>query len=82
MVSKFPTGLFPCLSQWPLGRPSGDWGSLPLEGGVEAAYKRQLDQAPNPAARGRLLRDLLQHAEPLEDIWSRGVPSVVFLVPV
>lgn len=25
--------------------PSGDWGSLPLEGGVEAAYKRKLDQA-------------------------------------
>lgn len=25
--------------------PSGDWGSLPLEGGIEAAYKSQLDAA-------------------------------------
>ncbi|MEA2645439.1 MAG: hypothetical protein QOE92_522, partial [Chloroflexota bacterium] len=28
--------------------PSGDWGSLPLEGGVEAAFKAQLDAAPDP----------------------------------
>lgn len=25
--------------------PSGDWGSLPLEGGIEAAYRAELDQA-------------------------------------
>jgi acetyl-CoA carboxylase carboxyltransferase component len=30
--------------------PSGDWGSLPLEGGIEAAYKRELQAAPDPAA--------------------------------
>jgi acetyl-CoA carboxylase carboxyltransferase component len=28
--------------------PSGDWGSLPLEGGIEAAYRRELDAAPDP----------------------------------
>ena len=27
--------------------PSGDWGSLPLEGGIEAAYKRQLEGSPD-----------------------------------
>ena len=27
--------------------PSGDWGSLPLEGGIEAAYRRELDAAPD-----------------------------------
>lgn len=27
--------------------PSGDWGSLPLEGGIEAAYKRELLAAPD-----------------------------------
>lgn len=31
--------------------PSGDWGSLPLEGGIEAAYRAELDQAPDRAAR-------------------------------
>jgi acetyl-CoA carboxylase carboxyltransferase component len=30
--------------------PSGDWGSLPLEGGIEAAYKRELLAAADPAA--------------------------------
>ena len=28
--------------------PSGSWGSLPLEGGVEAAYKRAIEEAPDP----------------------------------
>lgn len=30
--------------------PSGDWGSLPIEGGLEAAYKSELERAENPAA--------------------------------
>ncbi len=30
--------------------PSGDWGSLPLEGGVQAAYKRQIEAAEDPKA--------------------------------
>jgi acetyl-CoA carboxylase carboxyltransferase component len=29
--------------------PSGDWGSLPLAGGIEAAYKAQLEAADDPA---------------------------------
>ncbi|KAH8101785.1 propionyl-CoA carboxylase [Cristinia sonorae] len=43
--------------------PSGDWGSLPLEGGIEAAYKRKLDQAPTPAARDKLMKSLLEQFE-------------------
>jgi acetyl-CoA carboxylase carboxyltransferase component len=31
--------------------PSGDWGSLPLEGGVEAAYRTEIEAAPDPRAR-------------------------------
>ena len=30
--------------------PSGDWGSLPMEGGIEAAYRAQLDAADDPEA--------------------------------
>ncbi len=30
--------------------PSGDWGSLPLEGGIEAAYRADLDAAEDPEA--------------------------------
>ncbi len=30
--------------------PSGDWGSLPMEGGLEAAYRRELEAAEDPVA--------------------------------
>ncbi len=33
--------------------PSGDWGSLPLAGGVEAAYKAELERAADPEALRR-----------------------------
>lgn len=28
--------------------PSGDWGSLPIEGGIEAAYRAELEASPDP----------------------------------
>ena len=31
--------------------PSGRWGSLPLEGGIEAAYRADLDAAPDPQGK-------------------------------
>lgn len=31
--------------------PSGYWGSIPLEGGIAAAYRRDIAAAPDPAAR-------------------------------
>ena len=31
-----------------LAWPSGDWGSLPFEGGLEAAYKSDLEKSNNP----------------------------------
>ncbi len=45
--------------QYRFAWPSGDWGSLPIEGGIEVAYKSELAQAENPGAmleeiRGRL----------------------------
>jgi acetyl-CoA carboxylase carboxyltransferase component len=30
--------------------PSGNWGSLPMAGGLEAAYRRELEAAEDPAA--------------------------------
>ena len=30
--------------------PSGDWGSLPIEGGIEVAYKAELAESPDPDA--------------------------------
>lgn len=45
--------------QYRFAWPSGDWGSLPIEGGVEVAYKADLEASEDPAAhleaiRGRL----------------------------
>ncbi len=31
--------------------PSASWGSLPIEGGVKAAYRKEIDSAPDPKAR-------------------------------
>ncbi|RPI13745.1 MAG: methylmalonyl-CoA carboxyltransferase [Lysobacterales bacterium] len=39
--------------------PSGDWGSLPVEGGVEAAFKAQIEAAPDPEAARREIRERL-----------------------
>jgi propionyl-CoA carboxylase beta chain len=33
--------------------PSGDWGSLPAEGGIDAAYKAHIEAAPDPDAARR-----------------------------
>ncbi len=38
---------------------SSYWGSLPLEGGIEAAYRAEIDAAPDPAAKMREIEDRL-----------------------
>ena len=37
--------------QYRFAWPSGDWGSLPIEGGIEVAYKSELEAAEDPAGR-------------------------------
>ena len=39
--------------------PSGDWGSLPIAGGLEAAYKAELERAADPAAKMAEIEDRL-----------------------
>ncbi|WP_262696289.1 acyl-CoA carboxylase subunit beta [Kordiimonas aquimaris] len=36
--------------QYRFAWPSGDWGSLPLEGGIEVAYKAELEASDDPEA--------------------------------
>ena len=40
--------------------PSGNWGSLPVEGGVKAAYRRDIEGADDPAAREREIEEELR----------------------
>ena len=43
--------------------PSGDWGSLPIEGGIEVAYRAELGEVPDTVTdvffrlAGRSLRE-------------------------
>ena len=39
--------------------PSAYWGSLPLEGGIEAAYRAEIDAAPDPAKKLKEIEDRL-----------------------
>jgi propionyl-CoA carboxylase beta chain len=39
--------------------PSGDWGSLPIAGGLEVAYKSELEAADDPAALLEEIRERL-----------------------
>ena len=39
--------------------PSGRWGSLPLEGGIEAAYRADIDGADDPDAKLEEIQDRL-----------------------
>jgi len=61
--------------------PSGDWGSLPLEGGIEAAYKRQLDAAGSAKAREERMADLLEKFEsvrsPMKTAHKFGVEEMI-----
>lgn len=42
--------------QYRFAWPSGDWGSLPLEGGIEVAYKAELEAADDPEAHLAAIR--------------------------
>jgi acetyl-CoA carboxylase carboxyltransferase component len=45
--------------QYRFAWPSGDWGSLPIDGGVEVAYKSELEASADPAAHLEAIRDRL-----------------------
>lgn len=45
----------PTKTRWRYCWPSGDWGSLPMAGGIEAAYKRQLEASDDPEAELKAL---------------------------
>jgi acetyl-CoA carboxylase carboxyltransferase component len=45
----------PTRTRWRYCWPSGDWGSLPMAGGIEAAYKRQLEASSDPEAELKAL---------------------------
>jgi acetyl-CoA carboxylase carboxyltransferase component len=58
--------------------PSGQWGSLPLQGGVDAAYRRVIEAADDPEAkRAELERDYQQMTSPFRTAEMFGVEDIV-----
>ncbi|KAI8578499.1 hypothetical protein K450DRAFT_247193 [Umbelopsis ramanniana AG] len=59
--------------------PSGDWGSLPLEGGIYAAYKRELDAAGEN--RNKLYESILAQFEavrsPVRTAENFDIPEII-----
>lgn len=58
--------------------PSGDWGSLPIEGGLEAAYKRVLEASADPGAAKAQIEVLLNSIRsPFRTAEAFGVEDII-----
>jgi acetyl-CoA carboxylase carboxyltransferase component len=58
--------------------PSGDWGSLPIEGGVQAAYRREIEASPDPDARRREIEEKLHRfRSPLKTAEAFGIEEII-----
>lgn len=59
---------------WPTAR----WGSIPIEGGVAAAYRREIEAAPDPLARRRELEAYYHRlASPFRTAEAFGVVDII-----
>ena len=59
--------------------PSAEWGSIPIEGGIAAAYRREIESSPNPAARQAELEAQLApiRSAPFRTAEISGVEDIV-----
>lgn len=64
--------------QYRFAWPSGDWGSLPIDGGVEVAYKSELEAAADPvAALAAIKARLDQVKSPFRTAERFGVEDII-----
>jgi acetyl-CoA carboxylase carboxyltransferase component len=58
--------------------PSAEWGSLPIEGGVAAAYRREIEAASDPRLRQAEIEDeLRRYASPMLTAEAFAVEDVI-----
>jgi acetyl-CoA carboxylase carboxyltransferase component len=58
--------------------PSADWGSLPIEGGVQAAYRREIESSQNPVKKRKELEDMLeQYRSPFRTAEAFGIEEII-----
>ena len=61
-----------------LAWPSGEWGSLPVEGGVAVAFRRDIASAPDPAAReAELEAEFREIANPFRTAEAFAVEDII-----
>ena len=61
-----------------LAWPSAEWGSLPIEGGAAAAFRREVQQAADPDARLKELEDELRGlASPFRTAEAFGIEDII-----
>lgn len=58
--------------------PSAEWGSLPIEGGVAAAFRREIEAAADPKAREQEIEEELRAlASPFRTAEAFGVEDII-----
>lgn len=61
-----------------LAWPTAEWGSLPVEGGVAAAFRRDIEAADDPKAREQELEaELRVYASPFRTAEALGVEEII-----
>ena len=61
-----------------LAWPSGEWGSLPVEGGVAAAFRREIEAADDPKAREQELEaELREYTSPFRTAEALAVEEII-----
>lgn len=64
--------------QYRFAWPSGDWGSLPIEGGVEVAYKSEIEAAEDGQAHLEVIRDRLNRVRsPFRTAERFGIEDII-----
>ncbi len=58
--------------------PSASWGSIPLEGGIAAAHRREIEAAPDPEARRQELTDhYVRYTSPFRTAERFGINDII-----
>lgn len=61
-----------------LAWPTGEWGSLPIEGGVAAAFRREIGSAEDPKAKEKEIEDRLRpYASPFRTAEAFAVEDII-----
>lgn len=66
------------LTNWRIAWPTAYWGSIPVEGGVEAAYKKEIEASDDPQAlRDELVSELEYLENPFLTAEKFGVNDII-----